>query len=475
MKSLEKNVTHIELDRISFDINNPRGEKEHQIIADPEFDKLVLSITKYGILEPIIVKKDEKDVGYILIDGERRLRAANKVNEDSKGKQQKEVPALVAKDDMDGRVLAYQVHMLRKNWNKAAETKSIKNIIEDIKKGNPDITDSELVKKLKEITAHKDHEITILLKLLKYDDDIIGKVISDELNMSYLVQIESSFINPLKREFPEIVKKFKEEKIRRMLIQKALDQLLGNTRFLMDYFKDLFADKRKPAIGKLLMQFLSDKNRNIEDVYNEYKNNFKSSKSRRRPNKKSRKAQNQSSATDERFRYKKISVSSKQQNSIQDIERKIRGIAANITSEESEYISEALYCLKKYCFKAATLMIWATGVSRILKLISKNITDFNTITDVMMKNPKSFYRHFAKNFQKSITTIDDLRENANDMHLLCYLAYKQTISVPEFKKLKSNYDRRNDCAHPTAIRLSVNEIIVIFENVYDLLLNNKKI
>ena len=136
MKSLEKDTKYVKVDKISFDVNNPRGEKEHQIISDPEFQKLISSIKLHGILEPLIVKKDPaKDEHFILIDGERRLRAARKVPEADKTGDNT-VPVLVAKDDADGRILAYQVHMLRKNWNKASETKSIKIIIADIKKTN---------------------------------------------------------------------------------------------------------------------------------------------------------------------------------------------------------------------------------------------------------------------------------------------------------------------------------------------------
>lgn len=93
----------------------------------------------------------------------------------------------------------------------------------------------------------------------------------------------------------------------------------------------------------------------------------------------------------------------------------------------------------------------------------------------MAKDPKSVYRYFAKNFQKNVTDIDSIRENSNDRHLLSYLVYEKIISTTEFNKLHSNYKTRCDCAHPTDIKLKVNEILSIFENVYDLILNNRKL
>lgn len=477
MKSLEKNVQYVKIQDISYDMNNPRGETEKQIQDDPEFKKLALSIKQNGILEPLIVKKDEGNVdNFKLIDGERRLRAAVKAAE---ADLEYKVPTLLAKDDMDGRILAYQVHMLRKNWGKAAETKSIKSIISDIKKETPKITEAELIKKVTEITAHKSHEISDLLKLIKYDDGIIKKVISKELNMSYLVQIESSFISPLRRKFPFLMKKFGEDKLRNILIQKALNGLLGNTRFLMDHFKDVFNEKdQKEYVEGLIAKFLNNSKESIENIYDEYlKLRLSSNKQTKgvQKTKKSPKVKLKNKGKSEVFRYRKIKVTTQQQTTIKDIRKRVENISNKLTNEECEYIIEAIYCLERHCFKAATLMIWSCGISRILGYINRDLSKFNTATDTMARMPKSVYKHFAKNFQKNVIDIESIRENSNDRHLLSYLVYEKIISTTEFNKLHSNYKTRCDCAHPTDIKLKVNEILSIFENVYDLILNNRKL
>ncbi|HCJ66764.1 MAG TPA: hypothetical protein DHV62_05410, partial [Elusimicrobia bacterium] len=97
---------------------------------------------------------------------------------------------------------------LRKNWEKTAETKAIKQIIFDIKRDKPHISDNELKKQLIQITAHKEYEIDDLLKLCRHSDEIINKVIEGKLDMSYLIQIESSFINPLRNKFPDLILKY---------------------------------------------------------------------------------------------------------------------------------------------------------------------------------------------------------------------------------------------------------------------------
>lgn len=477
MKSLEKDVQYLKIQDILYDMNNPRGETEKQIQDDLEFKKLVLSIKQYGILEPLIVKKDENNINnFKLIDGERRLRAAIKVAD---ADLEYRVPTLLAKDDMDGRILAYQVHMLRKNWGKAAETKSIKSIISDIKKEEPKITETELIRKIKEITAHKDHEISDLLKLSKYDDDIIEKVVSKELNMSYLVQIESSFISPLKREFPALLEKYDENKLRNILIRKALNNLLGNTRYLMDYFKNAFNEQdKKEDVGKLIDEFLSNDIESIESTYKKYLDLSSYGDKQVKEAKTAGKSQKQKTKVKEEaevFHYKEIKITSQQQTTIKGIRKKIENISDKFTDEEYEYISEAIYCLEQYCLKAATLMIWAGCISRILVYVSKDLSKFNNATDTMFNTPKSVYRYFSKNFQKNVVDMDSIRENSNDRHLLSYLFYEQIISATEFNKLHSNYKTRCDCAHPTDIKLNVNEILSIFENVYNLILNNRKL
>ena len=65
-----ENVKLIELEKIKRNPYQPRGDVEK------ELEPLVESIKKQGVLEPILVRKEED--GYLLIAGERRLLAAKK-------------------------------------------------------------------------------------------------------------------------------------------------------------------------------------------------------------------------------------------------------------------------------------------------------------------------------------------------------------------------------------------------------------
>ncbi|MDD5015812.1 MAG: ParB/RepB/Spo0J family partition protein [Atribacterota bacterium] len=477
MKSLEKDTKYVQLNRISFDVDNPRGEKEYQIITDPEFHKLVSSIKLHGILEPLIVKKDfSKDEHFILIDGERRLRAAIKVSEADKSGDGT-VPVLLAKDDADGRILAYQVHMLRKNWDKAAETKSIKAIITDLKEKNPELGEKEIIKKLKEITAHTDSQISDLLKLIKYDDKVIEKVISGQIDMSHLIQNEASFINPLKREYSALFAKYGEDNLRKILIEKVENGLLVGTRYLMDEFKDVFADtKNKKQIETLLDDFLTQKTKAIKDTYSEWEKFNPGLKKKMQDAGKAQKGKKKKLQKDNKGivnTFKKISLTSREENTLKKVRKNYESIGKKLTKEENEYIAEGLYCLENNCLKAASVMIWAAGISRVITYIAKNISDFNNVSNLMSQSKKEPYRYF-KSYKLGIASADDLRDG-KDWQSIYYMLYKKIITTTELNKLKTAYSTRCDCAHPTDIKLSPNEVITIYDNVFKLIFTNSKL
>ncbi|MCL2028652.1 MAG: ParB/RepB/Spo0J family partition protein, partial [Bacteroidales bacterium] len=224
-----KELQEIEVKNIAFDEQNPRGETEDHIISDRMFDTLKDSIREHGVLEPVIIKNNNKkqDKIFVLIDGERRLRAVKDLKFQT-------IPALIAKSELDGRAIAYQIHMHRKPWPRAAEARAIKQIILDLKHEDPNISETEIKKRLKAITNHKPSAIAEFLDIMKYDDSVIGKVMSGAILQSYLTRIEKDFTVLLEKYHPALVDTFGLEKIRAIMLYKAEHNLLENTRYMMD-------------------------------------------------------------------------------------------------------------------------------------------------------------------------------------------------------------------------------------------------
>jgi hypothetical protein len=365
--------------------------------------------------------------------------------------------------------------MLRKNWDKAAETKSIKTIIADLRQKNPTLTEKEIIKQLKEITAHTDPQISDLLKLIKYDDKVIEKVISGQINMSQLIQNEASFMNPLKRKYSALFDKYGEENLRKILIEKAEKGLLVDTRFLMDKFKDVFADKKKnDEIEKLIEGFLTNKAKNIQDTYSEYQNLYPGAKkkdSTAGKTQKAKKKKTQKDSKDVSSSYRKIKLAPKQENNLKKVRANFESIGKKLTQEENEYIAEGINCLERDCLKASVVMIWAAGISKIINYILKDIPDYTNVSIIMSQSKKDPYKQL-KNYKTATSGEDDLRDG-RDYQLLFYLLHKKLISKTQYNKLKGCYTNRCDCAHPTDIKLSLNEAITVFDNIYQLIFSNK--
>lgn len=108
--------TKLKLDEIQADPSQPRQE------FDPnELDRLSNSIRQFGIINPIVVEKT-KD-GYLLVDGERRFRAANKV-------KLKEVPVIVvdSKNEVDRQVKRFHLQEQHVSWSSFDKARSIEKL-----------------------------------------------------------------------------------------------------------------------------------------------------------------------------------------------------------------------------------------------------------------------------------------------------------------------------------------------------------
>ncbi len=206
-------ITLISPQKIIFDDKNPRGETSEQIEEDSSFRELRKSVRHFGVLVPLVTRKTRSNrKPFKLVDGERRLRAALSENKEL-------VPIhVIGGRETDGRILAYNIHMLRKQWTKANELTSIKEIRDELLKSNRNMTDEELFVKLKEITNHTASQLRDLLRLLKYDKAAIRKVQDGTLAMSHLIQIDASFLAPLERTFPALYKKYGDSKLRKILV-----------------------------------------------------------------------------------------------------------------------------------------------------------------------------------------------------------------------------------------------------------------
>ena len=153
-KVVELNITEVE----------PMLNQPRKVFDKEKLDELTASIKEHGVLQPILVVKDEN--GYTIVAGERRWRAA-------KNAGLKEIPAII-KDYTDSKKkqVALIENIQREDLNIVEIAKAIKELMEI-----DGYTQSEVAK----ITGKSLSSISNITRLLKLQDPILELLLEGKL------------------------------------------------------------------------------------------------------------------------------------------------------------------------------------------------------------------------------------------------------------------------------------------------------
>ncbi len=149
------------LKEISVDNVFPNPFQPRQRWDDDALEELVASIKRYGVLQPIIVRKTDR--GYEVVAGERRLRAAKKAG-------LVKIPAIV-KDLSDRDLMEYALveNLQREDLNPIEAAQALKNLIEKFGLTQEEVADR--IGKRRSTVAN----ILRLLKLPKQVQDMLAE------------------------------------------------------------------------------------------------------------------------------------------------------------------------------------------------------------------------------------------------------------------------------------------------------------
>ena len=158
LKELDK-VVELNISEVEPMLNQPR-----KIFDEEKLDELAESIRENGVLQPILVVKDEN--GYTIIAGERRWRAAKKA-------ELKKIPAII-KDYTDSKKkqVALIENIQREDLNIVEIARAIKELM-DI----DGYTQSEVSK----ITGKNVSTVSNMMRLLKLPDKILDYLMEGKL------------------------------------------------------------------------------------------------------------------------------------------------------------------------------------------------------------------------------------------------------------------------------------------------------
>ncbi|MDK8285901.1 ParB/RepB/Spo0J family partition protein [Dialister micraerophilus] len=150
-EDIDKNIQEIPVNQIDANPNQPRKAFNEETLK-----KLEQSIKKYGVVQPVIVRK--KDNGnYELIAGERRLRAA-------KNAQLEKIPVVIKEyNNRESAEIALIENLQREDLNPIEEGKAYESIIKKY-----DLTQEEM----SQIAGKSRSYITNTLRLLTFPDAI---------------------------------------------------------------------------------------------------------------------------------------------------------------------------------------------------------------------------------------------------------------------------------------------------------------
>lgn len=158
-----KRVAEISTEKIQPNPHQPRKDFSHS-----DLEELINSIREHGVVQPLIVT--EKDDGYQLIAGERRLRAAKILNLAT-------VPAIIRQaKDQEKLELALVENIQRKNLNPIEEAVAYQKLIEEF-----NLTQEETAKRVGKSRA----VVANTLRLLGLPEEVQKAIIDEKITAGH--------------------------------------------------------------------------------------------------------------------------------------------------------------------------------------------------------------------------------------------------------------------------------------------------
>ncbi len=115
--SISNSIIYLDINDIKPNINQPRKQFD-----DEKIDELATSIETYGVIQPIVLRKS--DVGYEIVAGERRWRAARKAS-------LKTVPCIIKElTEEENMFISIIENMQREDLNPIEEAEALQQMIE---------------------------------------------------------------------------------------------------------------------------------------------------------------------------------------------------------------------------------------------------------------------------------------------------------------------------------------------------------
>ena len=227
-----ESVLEIAVNSVDHNPNQPR-----QWFDQEALDELADSIKEQGVLQPILVEKQD-DQRYIIIAGERRFRAARQAGLET-------IPAIVKTYSENRRLeIALIENLQRENLNPVEEAKAFRYLID-----SAGISQEELSKRL----GKKRSTIANSLRLLNLPEEMQEALKSHAISSGHARAV-LSVVNPADQEF--LFRQIIEEGLSVRETEKRAQKLNEGGRASHQKKKKSSKNRRPPEIERLEEQFL---------------------------------------------------------------------------------------------------------------------------------------------------------------------------------------------------------------------------
>ena len=244
------------IEEIDIDLICPNPNQPRKIFEQDKLDELTESIKKYGVIQPIIVRKDE-DI-YTIIAGERRWRACKNANI-------KSIPCIVR--DMENKnasEIALIENIQREDLNPIDEANAYEFIIDRY-----GITQEEV----SNIVGKSRVYVTNILRLSNLDEYVKNKIITNEISaghgramLSFPLEKQISMTDKIIKEnlsVRDVEKLVKDSKKPRRRIPQEKDKYIAYVEELLgERFSSKVNIKKNKNKGKIEIEYTNNEDLN---------------------------------------------------------------------------------------------------------------------------------------------------------------------------------------------------------------------
>jgi len=217
-KRIRRHLTEIAVAKIRRNHDNPR-----LFFRPEEMDTLIASIRRYGIQVPISVYED--GAHFVLIDGERRWRAARKLNLST-------IPALVHSKPtaLENLLLMFNIHALREQWDYLTIANKLPGVISLFNRENDREPTEEELSQITGLTRGQIRRCKFLVDLPEKYKKMLLKELSlpkhlQKLSEDLFIEMERA-LQTVRRRLPSVVHKL--DPARDALIDKFRSGKINN-------------------------------------------------------------------------------------------------------------------------------------------------------------------------------------------------------------------------------------------------------